>query len=167
MRASLKQSLRDSPAGSGEGFRSPKGSIVICNACAVPMAKLDYGIALADKAGKMASAFKPLTSADLDTLAHRQTVDAGVRAWVLNLTPESRAFYLSSLREFRAGDPMVCPVCQSCFAQVLSVEKDEVLDKAYVIELLTIPPDGTVVPIRGKHIGTDREWIHEGAELIG
>ncbi len=164
MRASLKQSLRES--GNSDAFRYPKGSIVICNACAVPVAKLEYGIAFGDKAGRMAAAFKPLNGADLDALAIRRTIDAGVQGWVRHLTPEERTTYLQSLHEFKPGDPMVCPVCAQCFVQVLSVEKNEVLDKAYVIELLTLPPDGPAAPIRGKQLGADKDWIHEGAEVI-
>jgi hypothetical protein len=62
MRASLKQSIKDTPAGPDDAFRYAKGSIVICNACVKPIAKLDQGIALGDKAGRMAEVFKPLVS---------------------------------------------------------------------------------------------------------
>lgn len=166
MRASLRQSLADTPAGAGEGFRYPKGSIVLCNACTAPVAVLERGIALGDKGGRMAAAFAPLRAADLDTLARREDIDAGIRAWAMRLNPEERHTFLSGLHEFRAGDPMVCPTCDRCFVQVLSVEKDEVLDRAYVVELLTIPPEGQkVVAIRGKQIGATSDWIHEGAKL--
>jgi hypothetical protein len=165
MRASLKQSLKD--AGESDAFRYAKGSIVICNACAKPIARLEHGIALGDKAGRMASAFKPLNGSDLDTLATRQDIDAGVRAWATSLTPDPRKAHLAALKEFRAGDPMICPVCQESFVQVLSVEKHEVLDKAYVIELVTLPPEGhKVAAIRGKRLGVNEDWIHEGAEVI-
>lgn len=167
VRQSLKQSIADSIVGADESFRYPKGSIVICNACAVPVAKLDHGIALGDKAGRMVNALKPLTRADLDSLATREDIDAGVRAWARNLTPPAARVYLDGLREFRSGDPMLCPTCQGCFVQVLSVEKHEVLDRAYVIELVTLPPDGQKgAAIRGRQLGPTKDWLHEGAEVI-
>lgn len=167
MRDSLKQSLADTPAGGGEGFRYAKGSIVLCNACAVPVAKLDYGIALGDKAGHMAKSFRPLTSADLDVLAAREDIDAGVLVWVRSLTPQARETYLSQLVEFRSGDPMICPTCHKCFVQVLSVDSHEVLDRAYVIELVTLPPEGQkALAVRGKQLGYKKDWIHEHAQVI-
>lgn len=167
MRHSLKQSLKDTPASGFE--RYPKGSIVLCNACSLPVAKLDYGIALGDKAGRMAGAFKPLTTADLDTLLLREDIDAGVHAWVRSLTPDARKTYLAKLHEYRAGDPMLCPLCQGCFVQVLSVEKNEVLDRAYVIELVTVAPQGQKsVAVRGKQLGTTKgkSWLHDGATVL-
>jgi uncharacterized Zn-binding protein involved in type VI secretion len=166
VRASLKQSLQDSPVGGDESFRYPKGSIVICNSCTAPVAVLERGITVGDKAGRMANALKPLTSTDLDLLALRDDVDPGVVAWVRNLTPEERKIYLESLHDYRAGDPMLCPICDKCFVQVLSVERNEMIDKAYVIELVTLAPYGqNSVAIRGKRISADGDWIHEGARL--
>ena len=161
MRHSLRQSVADTPA---TGFeRYPKGSIVVCNACARPVFKLDRAIDLGDKAGQTASAFKPLTNEDLTELAGRSDVDAGLRATVSGWTPEVRKAFIESLREMRAGDPMMCPSCGDCFVQVLSTEKHEVLDRAYTIELLTVPPFGAgrPSPLRGKRIGATKDWLHE------
>lgn len=167
MRPSLKQSLKDTPAGEQETFRYPKGSIVLCNACAAPIAKLDFGLTLGDKAGRMARAFKPLSGSDLDRLADREDIDAGVRAFVRGLTPEARQAHLHGLREFHAGDPMICPCCHACFVQVLAVEKDAVLDKAYVIELVTLPPEGQrTLAVRGRQLGVRKAWVHEHAEVV-
>jgi len=162
MRRSLKQSVQDTPAGADEQFRYPKGSIVLCNACAVPFAKLDFGIALGDKAGRLGAAFKPLARADVVALAAREDIDAGVVAWARQQTPPLITSYLSKLREFQAGDPMICPLCDKCFVQVIAIDQDEVLDKAYTIELVTIPPEGTrSVAVRGKRLGYHHDWIHE------
>lgn len=158
MRDSLKKSLADSPAANFE--RYPKGSIVLCNACALPIFKLDAGITLGDKAGRMANAFKPLSVADLDILADRRDIDAGVRGQVSHWSPAQRLAHVGRLREVRSGDPMTCPCCQSAFVQVLSVEAHEVLDKAYTIELLTIPPSGQTTAVRGKQIGYYKDWVH-------
>ncbi len=158
MRESLKQSIADSPA---TGFeRYAKGSIVICNACAKPLFKLDVGITLGDKAGKMVNAFKPVTMADLETLGQRDDIDAGVRAMVKAWTFEQRRAFVGLLREPTTGDPMICPSCQGCFVQVLNVEEREMLDKAYTLELVTIPPAGHVLPIRGQRIGANQGWVH-------
>lgn len=167
MRASLKQSLKDTIAGDQQDFRYPKGSIVLCTACAAPIAILEQGIALGDKAGRMAQAFAPLRSADLDTLGEREDIDAGVRAWVRSLTAETRKAHLDKLHRFNTGDPAICPCCHHGFMQVLSVEKTETLDKAYVLELVTIPPVGQkVVKVRGRQIGQGKGWIHAGAKLV-
>lgn len=166
MRKSLVHSLADSPA-QDSAFRYPKGSVVICNACGAPVAVLDQGIGVGDKGGRMASAFKPLRASDLDTLERRHDIDAGVRAWVKGLDPQSRQTYLHGLREFRTGDPMACPSCGGCFVQVLAVEQHEVLDKAYVIELVTIPPEGQRgTAIRGRPIGATSGWLHERAKAV-
>lgn len=158
MRKSLIQSLKDSPAVNFAEY--PKGSVVVCNACAVPIAKLDRIVDLGAKAGRAASAFKPLTEADLIALEDRTDIDAGVKALLKSWTPEQRAALLAALVEFRSGDPMLCPVCHDCFVQVLSVEKDEVMDRAYVIELLTIPPAGhKATALRGKK-PTDLWTVH-------
>lgn len=167
MRASLKQSLADTIAGDQVDFRYPKGSVVLCTACAAPIAILEQGIALGDKAGRMAQAFAPLRAQDLETLGAREDIDAGVRAWVRSLTAEQKKAHLEKLHRFKTGDPAICPACHQGFLQVLSVEKSETLDKAYVLELVTIPPQGhKVVAIRGRQIGADKGWLHAGAKLI-
>jgi hypothetical protein len=163
MRASLKHSIEDSPA---TGFeRYAKGSIVLCTSCACPIYKLDHGIALGDKGGR-ASSFKPLTNIDLIALAHRQDIDAGVVAKVRTLSLEDQQKLIGAA-EPKSGDPMLCPMCAGCFPQVIAVEKHEVLDRAYVIELLTIPPQGQkALAVRGKHLGANKDWLHERAKGI-
>lgn len=162
MRESLKKSIDDSP---DSGFeRYPKGSIVLCNACALPIFKLDVSISLGDKAGRAAKAFKPLTMADLDDLVDRADVDAGVRASVTAMPYEGRVRHLQKLHEFASGDPMRCPACGECFVQVLAVTQHEVMDKSYVIEMLTVQPKGggKTAPVRGRKIGYGggKEWVH-------
>lgn len=159
MRDSLKKSLADSPV---KGFeRFPKGSIVVCTSCAAPIFKLDHGISLGDKAGKMASAFKPITLADLETLAGREDIDAGIRATLRSWTPDQCKAHIASLREVKTGDPMLCPICDKVFVQVLAEEKNEALDRSYTLELLTIPPVGVApVALKGKHLGYGKDWVH-------
>ena len=158
MRESLKKSLSHSPAANWE--RYPNGSIVLCNACAAPIFRLDGGIGLGDKTGRAAEKFKPLDLVDLESLARREDIDAGVRARVRGWTPDQRKAHLALLRDMRTGDPMLCPVCKNCFVQVVSVTETEALDRSYTVELLTIPPEGggTPAPLRGKVPG--RDWLH-------
>jgi hypothetical protein len=161
MRQSLRQSIADSPV---RGFeRYAKGSIVLCNACAKPVFVLDRSICLGDKAGAMASAFKPLTAAHVVDLSRREDIDAGLRAMLRSWTPEQVAQHVQRLREMRAGDAMACPACDGCFAQVVSIEESEVRDRAHTLELLTVPPegDGRPAPVRGKHLGASKDWLHE------
>jgi hypothetical protein len=160
MRESVKKSVDDSLV---KGFEKyPAGSIVLCNACSKPIFKLDRAVCLGDKAGGAAKNFVPLSVADLDTLAARDDIDAGVRAAVLVLTHDERKAHIAQLHEMRSGDPMLCPCCDDCFVQVLAVTKHEVLDKAYTIELLTIPPQGVgkPAPVRGRQIGAYKGWVH-------
>jgi hypothetical protein len=165
MRDSVKQSAADSPIRGFEKYRA--GSVVLCNACSKPIFKLDRSICLGDKAGRMVSAFKPLSAADLKALGEREDIDAGVRAIIRGWTPEEMKSHVEAMREVRAGDPMLCPVCDDCFVQVISVDRHEVLDKAYTIELLVIAPAGIEsAPIRGRQIGTDKAWLHPGSKLV-
>src|SRR5689334_17517933 len=131
MRESLKRSLDDSAVRNQE--RYAKGSVVLCNACALPVFKLDRAILVGDGGGKTASALVPLTPVDLQILADREDIDGGVRATIKGWTPEQRLAHTQKLHDVKAGDPMLCPCCSNCFVQVLAVTKHEVLDKAYVM----------------------------------
>jgi hypothetical protein len=162
MRDSLKKSLTDTPA---QGFeRYPKGSVIICNACAGPIYKLDRALDLGQGLGRSVGAFKPLTLQDLATLEGREDIDAGVRSFVRGLDLDARKTFVGHLREPRAGEPVLCPVCHDCFVQVLSTEKHELMDLAYTVELLSISPvgQGRPAPIRGRQIGAGpgKEWLH-------
>lgn len=161
MRESLKKSLADSQARNFE--RYPSGSIVLCNACGDPIFKLEGGIALGDKGGRMAGRFKPVTLADLADLAERRDIDAGVRAKLNTWDLDARKAHLAKLWEPKTGEPMVCPACLGCFVQVLSTEQTETIDRAYVLELVTIPPRGVgrPAPVRGKRFDGERgDWLH-------
>lgn len=161
MRDSLRRSLADSPAAGFE--RYPKGSIVLCTSCALPLFTLDRGLELGAKGGDAASAFKPVSLADLNALAGRVDVDAGIRARVNAWTIEERRAHVDGIVEPKAGDPMVCPYCHGAWPQVLTTEESETHDRAYTLELLTIPPYGAgrMAPVRGKRFaGDDGDWIH-------
>lgn len=159
MRESLKKSIADGP----RGFEKyPRGSVVLCNACARPIFKLDRSICVGDRVGQAASAFKPLDAVDIAALAERTDIDAGVRSTLQAQSREERAAHVASLREVKTGDPMMCPLCGGTWPQVISVERHEVLDKAYTLELLVIPPTGwgKPAPVRGKRLGYGKDWVH-------
>lgn len=155
MRDSLKRSIADSPVRDFE--RYPKGSIVLCNACSLPILFLDRAISLGDRGGQSASAFKPLSVAQVDALRRREDIDAGLRVTLVAMTHEALTAHCAKLHEYKSGDPMLCPACECCFVQVLAVESHEALDRSYTMELLTIPPPGhgRPAPIRGKRPGVD------------
>lgn len=162
MRDSLKKSVQDSPVRGFEKYL--KGSVVLCNACAAPIYKLDESICLGDKAGRMARAFKPLSVDDLRVLGARDDIDAGLRAWVRSKDVGQLQAHCALLHEIQPGDPSLCPVCGNGFTQVLAIEKNEVLEKVYTIELVTVPPFGAGRPVavRGRQIGAHKgqEWVH-------
>lgn len=159
MRESLKKSINASPSKGFENY--PRGSVVLCNACGLPIFKLDRGISLGDRMGRMADVFKPLALVDLTDLMEREDVDAGVRAQLRSMGPDGRLEHSHKLHEMKTGDPCLCPACDQCFVQVTSVEMNEVLDRSYTVELLTIPPKGIrPAPVRGKRLGYRKEWLN-------
>lgn len=159
MRESVKKSAADSPVKGFEHY--PKGSIVICNACACPIYKLEAGITLGQKVGRTADLYKPLTLADLNALAAREDIDAGMRAMLSQWDAARRKQHVDALYDLRAGDPMACPICAKSFVQVLTVEGSETVDRAYTIELVTIPPAGKPAAIRGRQFhGPHGDWLH-------
>lgn len=162
MRESLKKSLAHSPVKNFEQYA--KNSIVLCNACGLPIFRLDVAIVLGDGMGKMARAFKPLTVTELQAFGDRIDIEPGVVAKVKSMSLEQRVQHVQKLREVRPGDPALCPVCEQCFVQVVAVEKNEALDKAYTVELLTAQPEGGGKNVRlsgrkvgGKHSG---DWLN-------
>jgi hypothetical protein len=103
-----------------------------------------------------------LTLTDLADLAERDDIDSGIRAMVRGMDADARLRHVRSLREMHAGEPMRCPCCGDAFVQVLAVTKHEVLDRAYTIEMLYIPPAGRQKPaeVRGRQLGATKEWLH-------
>ena len=159
MKDSLKQAIADSPDKQFE--RYPAGSIVLCNACALPIFKLDFAITLGMKGGQASNAFKPIKLADLLELEQRPDIDAGVRAALKAWSPEKKKAHLELLFEPRRGEAMICPICGGCYPQVLTTEVNETNDRAYTLELLTIPPVGYGRPTPVRGIRFDRGgWIH-------
>jgi hypothetical protein len=143
-RRSVQDSIAASPAGNHAGY--PAGSIVICVSCAAPIYRLERGIAIGEKTGRTADAYRPVRLKDLVELRDREDANAGVRAVLTAQSPAQLQAHCDRIPELRAGMPFVCPCCTRPFVAVRSSpdprEANETLQRGYVIELVTIPPSG-------------------------
>lgn len=157
MREALKISERDAPGGK---VRHAPGDVVICTSCARPLYVLERGINLGDKVGALVDAFAPVTPAILAALAQSTSVDAGLSAWARGLTPAAARAHCDAIPRPRRGDPMLCSHCGKVWAQVLTAGTNDTLDRAYTVELLTVPLVGRAPAIRGRQIGAGKGWLH-------
>jgi hypothetical protein len=138
MRVALAESTPR--AGTGDGY--PAGSIVICQGCLKPLYILQRGIGLGERAGRSASAFRPFQMKDFAQLT--DAIDAGVSAAMKQWTAEERKAHCDAIPEIKSGAPMLCPCCGASYVRVRAAEAGEVIDRAYVVELVTIPPGRTL-----------------------
>lgn len=155
MRASLRASLANDPT--FEGY--PKGSIVICGDCWKPVYVLERGISLGDRGGRAASAFRPLTWADCQTLFTRPDLDPAWRGLFAAFCASPAAQAMLHAPRPRAGQDATCPLCGGSYLKGRTVELADTLDRAYVLEMATIPP----MPSRVKNpwLGTQTRWTRE------
>ena len=149
MRRSLIDAARVSPDPNQREYA--RGSIILCNHCALPIYRLERGIGIGEKAGRAVSAFKPVRLRDVLWLVGRVDVDPGLRATLGMMTIAEHRALIDHIGEPRTGDPALCPHCGHGFVQARTVERAETIDRAYVWELLTVPPAGIAPPIRGKN----------------
>jgi hypothetical protein len=71
-------------------------------------------------------------------------IDAGVSAAMKQWTAEERKAHCDAIPEIKSGAPMLCPCCGASYVRVRAAEAGEVIDRAYVVELVTIPPGRTL-----------------------
>lgn len=139
MRAGVDESI----AAAGTD-RWPAGSIVVCTSCGQPLYRLIRGIGAGERLGRSVSAFAPVEWRDLAALMGRTDLEPGLRArW----RAEPKATWDERCQRIpapRTGMPAVCPLCGDVFVQARAVEAEAFLDRAYVVELVTIPPQGGV-----------------------
>ncbi len=64
----------------------------------------------------------------------------------------------------RAGDTPICPLCGGLWLKSRAVERDEVMDKAYVLEMITIPPMPNGRP--NQWLGTRTRWARDVPEVM-
>lgn len=137
MRAGVAESI----ARAG-GDRWAAGSIVLCTSCGRPLYRLTRGIGAGEKVGRSVSAFAPLEWRDVEALWQRPDIEAGMRARWRSEPPEVWRDALQRITPPRTGDLCKCPLCGEVFVQARVVEAEAVLDRAFVVELVTIPPEG-------------------------
>lgn len=128
----------------------PAGSVVICQGCLKPLYRLERGIGVGEPAGRSVDAYRPIQPRDIYALMG--AMDPGVAASLREWKPDKIKAHCASIPELRSGSPALCPCCGQSFVRVRAVEAGEVLDRAYVLELVTIPPGRQVL---GKEV---RAW---------
>lgn len=139
-RQTVQASIAASPGGNHELY--PKGSIVICVSCARPVYRLERAIFIGERAGRSADAYRPVRVADLVELRARADVDAGLRTSLNELTTQQLQRLCDTVTPLRAGAPLACPLCGKALVFARSTEAGETNDRAYVLELVTVPPAG-------------------------
>ncbi len=136
-----------------DGF--PKGTICLCPDCWRPVFALERGLSLGDRGGRSASAFRPITRADLQGLVTRPdlnpTWQSLLRAWMV--TPDLERVLRADRP--RPGDPAICPNCGGQWIKVEERERGSMGDRGYVLQLVDIPPNG-----RSRWM-TKPRWNHD------
>ena len=120
----------------------PRGSICLCPDCWRPVFALERGIGLGDKGGRAASAFRPLTVADVRALVDRADLDATWRALLRDWASSPAIEPVLQAARPKAGDPAVCPSCGGTWVKVIERERGSARDRAYELQLLHVPPLG-------------------------
>ena len=132
----MRASLRESIAQGEESY--PAGSIVLCQHCLKPLYRLERGIGTGETAGRSVDAYRPVRPRDVYRLM--ESIDPGVAATARLWTEASLIDHCHAIPELRSGSPALCPCCGHSFVKVRALEAAEVIDRAYVMELVTIPP---------------------------
>ena len=147
MRASLTESIAH-----GDGAESyPAGSIVLCQSCLKPLYRLERGIGVGESAARSVDAYRPVRPQDVYALM--DAIDPGVATAARLWTVETLKAHCQTIPELRAGAPALCPCCGHSFVKVRAIEAAEVMDRAYVMELVTIPPGRQ---LKGREV---RAWV--------
>lgn len=150
MRHALAEAKQHSPVPSAD-VAYPAGSVVVCYACGIPLYRLQANIYVGEKPSRSAWKYAPIALADLWELIARTDLDAGIRAAIKVLTIEEQHAHCESIPTLKAGDFLDCPTCTKPFVFVrTSSDADgvaEFTDRAYVIQLATIPPVGQARPL--------------------
>jgi hypothetical protein len=145
MRQGLQEALQTSPVQSAD-VAYPTGSIVVCYACGKPLYRLQANIYVGEKPSRSAWKYAPITVADLQTLTARMDLDAGIRASIKFMSAEDQRTHCEQIPTLKAGSFLDCPSCTKpfVFARTSSTAegKAEFTDRAFVIQLATIPPTG-------------------------
>ena len=120
----------------------PKGSICLCADCWRPVFALERGISLGDKGGRAASAFRPVTQADLVDLTTRRDLNGKWQALIKGWMATGDAHRVLTADRPRSGDPCICPNCGGQWVKVQDREHGSAVDRGYELQLVHVPPIG-------------------------
>lgn len=150
MRQALEDALRLSPVPSTDVVY-PAGSIVVCYSCGKPLYRLQASICRGEKSSRSAWKYAPVRVEELQALMARTDLDAGIRASIRYLSVDDQRLHCERIPTLTAGDMLDCPACQKpfVFARTSSNQDgvSEFTDRAYVLQLATIPPVGKARPL--------------------
>lgn len=134
----------------------------MCGDCWKPVYVLERGIAVGDRGSRAASAFRPLTWADCQTLFTRPDLDATWRAFWMTFCASPALQVLLDAPRPRAGSEALCPLCGGTYLKGRTVERADTIDRAYVLEMATIAP----MPgrVRNPWLGMHPKWVPDLAE---
>jgi hypothetical protein len=145
MRQGLTDALKTSPNPTVD-VAYPAGSVVVCYTCGKPLYTLQGNIYVGEKPSRSAWKYAPIRMEQLQVLAERGDLDAGIRAAIKAMSLDDQRTHCESVLSLKAGDMLDCASCKKpfVFARTSSNAdgKAEFTDRAYVIQLATIPPIG-------------------------
>jgi hypothetical protein len=137
MRKALDDALRLSPVPTLD-VAYPSGSVVVCYACGKPLYTLQGNIYVGEKPSRSAWKYAPVRLEQMIALSERTDLDPGIRASLKVMSVDDQ--------RLKAGDFLDCPACKKSFVYVRtstgSEGAAEFTDRAYVLQLATIPPVG-------------------------
>lgn len=130
----------------------PRGSIVVCQACGLPIYKLQANIYIHEPLDKTAWKYAPVSVNDLMALITRTDLEPGVRAAVKALGLPEMVAHCEKIPTIKTGSFADCPACkqQFCYAEIPAGADGFAMfgDKAFRhVQLATIPPQGQARPI--------------------
>jgi hypothetical protein len=127
----------------------PKGSTVICAHCFVPLYVLSRTISPGDTASRSIDAYQPITAVQLSALRRDvPSVRAALKLWSMG----DVMAHVQKIQPPRTGSAAQCPSCLHCFLQVFAPSEAEVIDQAYTLRLVTIPPMSGPYPVRSSDV---------------
>ena len=133
------------------------GSVIVCPECWHPVWALERGLGHLDRAGRAASAFRPLTNDDVQgLLTNRPDVPAGWQWWVLKWWRSKHSYATRHAQRPRSGDDTICPHCGGYWVQFDTRDGNASHERGYQLMLLDIPP----LPAREGRMNRTR-WLRD------
>lgn len=136
--------MRHALAGVVPEVMVPKGAVIVCQACGVPLYRLVANIWHGEKLGGTGWKFAPVEPCDLQGLVARLDLEPGQRAAVKTLDAADHCALIPALRN---GEMPPCPSCGAVWVRAKTSEpraegRAEFFDRAYIVDLAWIPPAG-------------------------